>query len=87
MFHSVENGENKYIMPYKGRSDYDLDTFMSYELNVYRSSLIEELRGMNDIPEIGETLEILEALEPLDAGEIPPDSLICEFIGNGQFKY
>ena len=42
---------------------------------------------MNDIPEIAETLEILEALEPLDAGEIPPDSLICEFIGNGQFKY
>ena len=87
MFHSVENGENKYIMPYKDRSDYDVDTFMSYELNVYRSSLIDELREMSDIPEIRETLEILEALEPLDAAEIPSDSLICEFIGNGQFKY
>jgi uridine kinase (uridine monophosphokinase) len=87
MFHSVESGENKYIMPYKHRSDYDIDTFMSYELNVYRSALIGQLREMRDIPEIAETLEILEALEPLDASIVPPDSLICEFIGNGQFKY
>lgn len=30
MYDSVEAGENKYIMPYKHRSDYDVDTFMAY---------------------------------------------------------
>lgn len=87
MFHSVEEGENKYIMPYKYRSDYDIDTFMAYELNVYRNALIEQLREMSDIPELADITEVMEALEPLDKKNVSPDSLICEFIGSGQFKY
>ncbi|MBQ6181060.1 MAG: adenylyl-sulfate kinase [Ruminococcus sp.] len=87
MFHSVESGENKYIMPYKGRSDYDVDTFMPYELSVYRDPLIGQLREMSDIPEIAETLEVLENMEPVDSKLLPSDSLVCEFVGNSQFKY
>ena len=87
MYNSVEVGENKYIMPYKHRSDYDIDTFIAYELNAYRSELIENLREMTDIPELRETLTILEHSEPLDNSLIPPQSLICEFLGNGEFKY
>ena len=87
MFHSVEAGENKYIMPYKYRSDYDVDTFMSYEMSVYRNDLLAQLEDMKDVPEIAETLKVLEKLTPLDKNDITPDSLICEFIGNGQFKY
>ena len=87
MFHSVEAGENKYIMPYKHRSDYDIDTFMAYELNVYRDSLIGQLREMSDCPELADVTRVLEALTPLDKKDVSRDSLICEFIGNGQFKY
>ncbi len=87
MFHSVESGENKYIMPYKGRSDYDVDTFMPYELSAYREPLIAQLREMTDVPEIAETLEILENIAPIELSIIPSDSLICEFVGNSQFKY
>lgn len=87
MFESVESGENKYIMPYKHRSDYDVDTFMAYELSAYRDHLIEQLREMQDAPELAEAVKVLEALIPLDNAIVPPDSLICEFIGNGQFKY
>lgn len=87
MFHSVESGENKYIMPYKHRSDYDIDTFMSYEMNVYRNDLLDELKNMHDVPELADVKEVLENLDPLDKKNITSDSLICEFIGNGIFKY
>lgn len=87
MFHSVEAGENKYIMPYKYRSDYDVDTFMSYELSVYRNDLLSQLGELSDIPEIKECIAVLEQLVPIPKPDVTPDSLICEFIGNGQFKY
>lgn len=87
MFHSVEAGENKYIMPYKHRSDYDIDTFMAYEMNVYRDSLLDELKTMNDVSELADVTEVLENLNSLDKKYVTPDSLICEFIGNGIFKY
>ena len=87
MRHSVEAGENNYIMPYKYRSDYDVDTFMSYELSAYRNDLLSQLEEMLDVPEIAESVKVLEQLTPLSKKDISPDSLICEFIGNGQFKY
>ncbi len=87
MFNSVEDGENKYIMPYKHRSDYDIDTFMNYEMNVYKESLLDELKSMTDIPELADVMEVLENLEALDRKYITPDSLICEFIGGGMFRY
>lgn len=87
MFHSVEAGENRYIMPYKHRSDYDIDTFMAYEMNVYRDSLLDELRGMTDVSELLDVTEVMAALAPLDAEFVPKDSLIREFIGKGEFKY
>lgn len=85
MFHSVESGENKYIMPYKHRSDYDIDTFMSYEMNVYKESLLGELRTMTDVPELADVIQVLENLNALDEKYITPDSLIREFIGGGIF--
>jgi uridine kinase len=42
---------------------------------------------MLDVPEIAESVKVLEQLVPLSKKDISPDSLICEFIGNGQFKY
>lgn len=87
MFRSVEDGENKYIMPYKYRSDYDIDTFIAYEMSAYRNELIGQLREMNDVPELADVTEVLEQLAPLDSSLITPDSLVCEFIGGGQFKY
>lgn len=87
MFASVEEGENKYIMPYKHRSDYDVDTFMAYELCAYKTILGDSLRELSDVPELEETIRLLDEAELLDSSLIPPDSLICEFIGSGEFKY
>jgi uridine kinase len=87
MFHSVEEGENKYIMPYKYRSTYDVDTFMAYEICAYRSFLFEAFRKMSSNPLIADMMSFLEQAISLAQDEITPDSLICEFIGNGQFSY
>lgn len=87
MFESVEIGENKYILPHKDRADYDIDTFMEYELNAYRDALLPQLREMSDIPELEDVITVLENAVPLERSLITPDSLICEFIGDGQFKY
>ncbi len=85
MFHSVEEGENKYIMPYKYRSDYDVDTFMPYEICAYKEFLTEAFRQMTDDPLVKDMLKFLEQTEAIPKEAIPPDSLICEFIGNSQF--
>ncbi len=85
MFHSVEEGENKYIMPYKYRSDYDVDTFMPYEICAYRDFLLETFRKRSGEPLVQDMLAFLEETESLPTEAVTPDSLICEFIGNGQF--
>ena len=87
MFQSVQAGENKYIMPYKHRSTYDVDTFMAYEICAYRPFLIEAFRTMTESPLVREMLDFLEQTATLLQDQITPDSLVCEFIGNGQFEY
>ena len=87
MFQSVEAGENKYIMPFKHRADYDVDTFMAYELSAYKDDILDKLRELDDAPELADTIAVMDKLIPIKKEDITPDSLICEFIGHGQFKY
>ena len=74
-------------MPFKHRADYDVDTFMAYELSVYKNDILDKLRELDDAPELADTIKVLESLTAIDKKYVTPDSLICEFIGNGQFKY
>lgn len=91
MFRSVERGENLYIMPYKHRAHFDIDTFFSYEVPIYRERLIpvfEELsRSYGSYDRFAEVLEFLRELEPLDPALVPQNSLIREFIGGSNFEY
>ena len=86
MFKSVEVGAKKYIMPYKYRSDIDVDTFVPYELPVYKSFLLEKLKELKD-SSMAKTIDILESVADLDESLVPKNSLIREFIGNGHFDY
>ena len=81
MFRSVEEGEQKYIMPYKHRSTFDIDTFCPYELNVYRGMLPDEVAALKHHPDMQELLELLISALPLEQTIIPPDALIREFVG------
>lgn len=87
MFRSVEDGENKYIMPYKNRADFDIDTFVPYEMSVYRDNLMDDLRQMTDIPELADVISVMSSIAPLDSEFVPKNSLVREFIGNGEFEY
>lgn len=81
MFGSVERGEQSFIMPYKHRAQMDVDTFIPYELCVYKSFLPED--APQGEPWLDELFELLHALPTLDPAHVPADSLIREFIGGG----
>lgn len=84
-FKSVERGEDLYIMPYKHRASFDIDTFIAYEPMVYRDILLDDLhRVSRTYPEYGKYADIekfLRKLEPLDPANVPDNSLVREFIG------
>ncbi len=84
-FKSVERGENLYIMPYKNRADFDIDTFIEYEPLVYRDILLPELEAASaDFADYGDYSDIeyfLKLLSPVDSSIVPENSLIREFIG------
>lgn len=84
-FASVERGENLYIMPYKHRADFDIDTFIDYEALVYRDLLLPELeeasREYSDYSSYADIEEFLRLLSPVDRKYVPEHSLIREFIG------
>ena len=86
MFHSVEIGEQKYIMPYKHRSTFDLDTFCAYELNVYRALLPDETDALREHPAMEALLDVLTTALPLEATPVPATALIREFIGGSVYE-
>lgn len=86
MFRSVEVGEQKYIMPYKHRSTFDVDTFCPYELNVYRAVLPDEVAALKDHPDMGELLGLLTETLPLEPTVVPDTALIREFIGGSVYE-
>lgn len=84
-FKPVERGENLYIMPFKDRADFDIDTFISYEAMVYRDILIPELERTRetygDYAQYADIEKFLEKLAPVGRELVPEYSLIKEFIG------
>ncbi len=86
MYDGVERGENKYIMPFKHRATHDIDTFIPYEVSVYRTMLEQALERIDD-RRVDDIKKVLAEIEPLDRRIVPEDSLIREFIGNGKFNY
>ena len=86
MFQSVEVGEQKYIMPYKHRSTFDIDTFCPYELNVYRAVLPDEVAALKDHPDMGDLLGLLTEALPLEPTVVPDTALIREFIGGSVYE-
>ena len=67
MYDNVQAGENKYIMPYKHRRTFDVDTFVAYEAGVYKKLLLEDLEKEKSDRRLADLVETLEHLEPVDA--------------------
>lgn len=87
MFDSVEIGEEKFILPFKQRADFEVDTFFEYELSVYKSILLNDIKDLSGDKRIDEILAVFEKLTEIPKSEISKESLIREFIGEGNYKY
>ncbi len=87
MYNSVQRGENNYIMPFKHRSTYDVDTFIPFEIGLYKNILLSDLEDIMSDDRVADMIKALSAVESLHSDIVPETSLIREFIGNGQFDY
>lgn len=89
LFGSVERGEARYIMPHKHRATHEIDTFFDYEISAYRPLLLRDLEALpeDERAPIDDLIHMLECAAPMREADIPRDSMIREFIGNGQFAY
>lgn len=88
---SVRRGEEKHIFPYQENADVMFNSSLFYEISVLRPYAERILREVPDtVPEYGEAKRLLKFLDnfiPIDPAEIPPTSLLREFIGGSSFRY
>ena len=88
---SVRRGEEKHIFPYQENADVIFNTSLFYEILVLRPKIEPILREVSDTePEYGEARRLLQFLDnftPLYTDEIPPTSILREFVGGSTFKY
>ena len=87
LYHSVERGEELYIMPHKHRANFDIDTFIPYEPCIYNKILPTSLPSDEaKHPWLTELFTVLNMLPSVDKELVPRNSLIREFIGGGIYE-
>ena len=88
---SVRRGEEKHIFPYQENADVMFNTSLFYEISVIRPFVEPILREVPDtVPEYAEAVRMLKFLDNfaiIKPDEIPPTSILREFIGGSSFKY
>jgi len=88
---SVRAGENRWIFPHQENADAMFNTAMIFELAVIKSQaepLLEQVP--ENVPEHAEAYRLLKFLryfKPIPETQIPPTSLLREFLGGSSFKY
>ena len=91
MWPSVRRGEERHIFPYQENADVMFNSSLFYEISVLRAIAEPVLREVPDTaPEYAEAhrmLKFLDNFTPIAPDEIPPTSLLREFIGGSAFKY
>lgn len=88
---SVRRGEERHIFPYQENADVMLNSSLFYEISALRPFAEKILREVPDtVPEYDEARRMLKFLDnfiPIPSDEIPPTSILREFIGGSSFKY
>ena len=91
MWPAVRRGEEKHIFPYQENANVMFNSSLFYEISVLRAIAEPVLRQVPDTsPEYAEAQRMLKFLDnfvPISPDEIPPTSLLREFIGGSAFKY
>ena len=88
---SVRSGENKWIFPYQEQADVMFNTAMLFELAVIKPQAEEVLEQVpencEEYAEIYRLRKFLKYFSPLPFRDLPPTSLLREFLGGSSFKY
>ena len=88
---SVRAGENRWIFPYQENADAMFNTAMLFELAVIKAQaepLLEQV--LENCPEYAEAYRLrkfLGYIKPIPDTQIPPTSLLREFLGGSSFEY
>ena len=88
---SVRAGENKWIFPYQENADAMFNTALLFELAVIKSQaepLLELVpENADEYAEAYRLLKFLKYIAPVPNRQLPPTSLLREFLGGSSFKY
>lgn len=88
---SVRAGENKWIFPFQENADAMLNTAMLYELAVLKMQaepLLEQVpENCNEYAEAYRLLKFLKYFKGIPFNNLPPTSLLREFLGGSSFHY
>lgn len=88
---SVRRGEERHIFPYQEEADIIINSSLFYEISVIRAFAEPILHEVpNTVPEYDQARRLLRFLDnfaPISPTEIPPTSILREFIGGSSFKY
>ncbi len=88
---SVRKGEEKHIFPYQEEADVMYNTALPYELGVLKQWAEPLLRDVPpNVPEYAEARRLLKFLayfKRIGTREIPPTSILREFLDGSSFRY
>ena len=88
---SVRAGENKWIFPYQENADVMFNSAMLFELAVIKQQaepLLEQVpENCEEYSEAYRLHKFLKYFQPIPNRDIPPTSLLREFLGGSSFKY
>ncbi|MCR4918686.1 MAG: nucleoside kinase [Prevotella sp.] len=88
---SVRAGENRWIFPYQEMADAMFNTAMLFELAVLKTQvepLLEQVpENSVEYAEAYRLRKLLSYVRPTPADQLPPTSLLREFLGGSTFKY
>ncbi len=88
---SVRAGENKWIFPYQENADVMFNSAMLFELAVIKQQaepLLEQVpENCEEYSEAYRLRKFLKYFQPVPNRDIPPTSLLREFLGGSSFKY
>ena len=88
---SVRSGENKWIFPFQENADAMLNTAMLYELSVLKMQaepLLQQVpENCEEFTEAYRLLKFLKYFKGIPYNNLPPTSLLREFLGGSSFHY
>ena len=88
---SIREGEDKYIFPYQEECDIMFNSALFYELGVIKKHAEPILKQVHPIEreyaEAKRLLKFLSYFQDIPEDEIPPTSILREFLSGSSFKY